>query len=262
MLNNSHSILACCPTINIKLAGDALKHKGSYIGIYQMQPGFSNGQRYWISSNGNAIWMKHAEDGDEWYIWYIGDSEDLGTTNVALYVPKKDPSKECPHGNLQSNWRYAKGKEFFEDVSNSVRIHCLKGKHNANTYFEIVKSSYDLFIDYGEIQFIKKEFLVAPNSYEIEVSVDRNHVVKEKVKVNWKLVSDDRFHLSNGTISFNDENDQKVIKLDLKNIARNLSTKIELYEPSNGYQLGENKVANISFVSKFLLKLIQIKKEV
>ena len=68
------------------------------------------------------------------------------------------------------------------------------------------------------------------------------------------MVYDDRFHLSNGTIFFNDENDQKVIKLNLKNADRNLSTKIELSEPSNGYQLGENKVANISFVSKFLLK--------
>ena len=103
---------------------------------------------------------------------------------------------------------------------------------------------------------------MAPNSYEIEVAIERSHVGKENVEVKWKLTSDDRFHLSNGTIFFNDENDQKVIKLDLNNVARNLSTKIELSEPSNGYQLGENKVANISFVSKFLLILKQIKKEV
>ena len=75
------------------------------------------------------------------------------------------------------------------------------------------------------------------------------------------MVSDEHFHLSNGTIFFNDENDEKIIKLDLKNADRNLSSKIELFEPSNGYQLGENKVANISFVSKFLLNLILIKKE-
>ena len=74
------------------------------------------------------------------------------------------------------------------------------------------------------------------------------------------MVSDEHFHLSNGTIFFNDENDEKIIKLDLKNADRNLSSKIELFEPSNGYQLGENKVANISFVGKLLLKLTQIKK--
>ena len=99
---------------------------------------------------------------------------------------------------------------------------------------------------------------MAPNSYEIEIAVERIHHGKRKVEVKWKLVSDEHFHLLNGTVFFNDENDQKVIKLDLKNVARNLSTKIELFEPSNGYQIGENKVANITFVSKFVLKLIQI----
>ena len=91
-----------------------------------MQPGFSNGQRYWMSSEGNAIWIKHT--GKE---WMIGGSEDLGTTTASLYVPIKDPSKDCPHDNLQSHWRYYTGNEFLEDISNSVRIHCLKGKHNA-----------------------------------------------------------------------------------------------------------------------------------
>ena len=123
-------------------------------------------------------------------------------------------------------------------------------------------SSYDLFLDVGEIQLIEKEYLVTPNSYEIEVAVERSHLVKEKVEVKWKLVSNEHFHLSNGTIFFNDENDQKVIKLDLNNVARNLSTKIELYEPSNGFQLGENKVVNISFVSKFVLKFMQINKKI
>ena len=102
---------------------------------------------------------------------------------------------------------------------------------------------------------------MAPNSYEIEVAIERSHVGKENVEVKWKLTSDDRFHLSNGTIFFNDENDQKVIKLDLKNANRNLSTKIELFEPSNGFQLGENMVVNISFVSKLLLIFKQIKKD-
>ena len=54
-----------------------------------MQPGFSNGQRYWMSLEGNAIWIKHT--GNK---WYIGDSEDLGTSTVALYVSIKDPNKE------------------------------------------------------------------------------------------------------------------------------------------------------------------------
>ena len=113
--------------IKVKLSGDAFKYKGSRNGVYYMQPRFSNGQRYWMSSEGNAIWIRYT--GNK---WYIGRSKYLGTTTASLYVPIKDPSKECPHDSLESNWRYGTGGNGFrEDVSNSVRIHCLKGKHNA-----------------------------------------------------------------------------------------------------------------------------------
>ena len=101
-------------------------YQGSQSGIYYMQPGFSNGQRYWMSSEGNAIWHLNITIGT----WVIGPSKNLGTTSASLYVPIKDPSEECPHDNLQSNWKYGTGGNgFVEDVSNSVRIHCLKGKH-------------------------------------------------------------------------------------------------------------------------------------
>ena len=113
--------------IKITLSGDAFKYTESKNGVYHMQPGFSNGQRYWMSSEGNAIWIRDTGD-----CWFIGYSEDLGTITADLYVPIKDPSKECPHDNLQSNWKYDTGNEFLEDVSNSVRISCLKGIHNAN----------------------------------------------------------------------------------------------------------------------------------
>ena len=96
---------------------------------------------------------------------------------------------------------------------------------------------------------------MSPNSYEIEITVERIHMTKDEVEVKWKLVSDDSFHLSNGTVFFNDENDEKVIKLDLKNADRNLSTKIELFEPSNDFQLGENKVAKITFTCKMLFNI-------
>ena len=89
-----------------------------------MQPGFINGQRYWMSSEGNAIWIRHA--GNQ---WMIGASKHLGKDIASLIVPIKDPSKECPHDSLRSNWRYGTENEFLEDVSNSVRIRCPKGKH-------------------------------------------------------------------------------------------------------------------------------------
>ena len=106
---------------------------------------------------------------------------------------------------------------------------------------------------------MQNEVLVTPNSYKAEIVVERFHNVKDNVEVKWKLSNHDG---QNGTVVFNNTIDQKVIKLDLKNVTRNLPVQIELYDPTNGYQVGENKVANISFVCKFLLILKQIKKEV
>ena len=100
-----------------------------------MQPGFSNGQRYWISSEGNAIW--YSKDVD----WSIGPSKHIGTTRASLYVPIKDPSKECPHDDLKSNWMYW-GDDIVEDMSNSVRLHCIRGKRNY--IIQTVKSSSQL----------------------------------------------------------------------------------------------------------------------
>ena len=122
--------------INVTLSGDANKYKGSKAGIYYMQPGFSDEQRYWMSPEGNAIW--YSTDGD----WNIGPSKNLGTTTVSLYVPIKDPSKECPHDSLQSNWRYYTGNEFLEDVSNSVRIHCVKGNRKNQP---VINCNYQTF---------------------------------------------------------------------------------------------------------------------
>ena len=84
-----------------------------------MQSGFSNGQCHWMSPEGNAIWFTKK------YGWHISSSGNLGTTGASLYVPIKDPSKECPHDNLKSNWRYGTGKGFVEDVNNSVMVQCV-----------------------------------------------------------------------------------------------------------------------------------------
>ena len=89
-----------------------------------MQPGFSNGQRYWMSPEGNAIW--YVNDEDEGSIFVIGDSEYLGTATVSLYAPIKDPSVQCPHDDLQSNWWYDPGGDgWAEDVNNSVLVQCV-----------------------------------------------------------------------------------------------------------------------------------------
>ena len=88
-----------------------------------MQPGLINEQRYWISSEGNAIW--YVNDEDEGSIFVIGQSGNLGTSIVPLYASLKDPSKQCPHDNLQSNWWYETEKGFKEDVDNSILVQCV-----------------------------------------------------------------------------------------------------------------------------------------
>ena len=94
---------------------------------------------------------------------------------------------------------------------------------------------------------MQNEVLVTPNSYNAEIVVERLNIVKDDVEVKWKLANHDG---QNGTIVFNNTIDQKVIKLDLQNVTRNLPVQIELYDPTNGYQVGENNVTVIRLFGK------------
>lgn len=89
-----------------------------------MQEGFTNGYRFWLSSEGYAIWRRN--DGTR---WYIAHSKYLGRNTYSLLVPIMDPNNECPHDNLNSNWVYFDpvSKDNYEDVFNDVKIDCLKG---------------------------------------------------------------------------------------------------------------------------------------
>ena len=100
---------------------------------------------------------------------------------------------------------------------------------------------------FGEIQFIKSEFLVGPNSTRVEAMVERYHITNDKVQVKWKLISDIHCIGKNGSLIFDNLDDQQVIKLELNNITRNESFKIELFDPTNNYQIGEISEATIIF---------------
>ena len=83
-----------------------------------MQKELKNGHRFWLSSEGNAISNWNINNGTNWFI------------SSSLYVPIMDPSKECPHDNLQSNWRYfdLTKKVLHVDVLNSIKVNCIRGK--------------------------------------------------------------------------------------------------------------------------------------
>ena len=55
-----------------------------------------------------------------------------------------------------------------------------------------------------------------------------------------------------GLIKFDVEDKTKVIQIDLVDVAKNQPMKIELFDPSNNCHIGENKIANISFVGKLV----------
>ena len=124
--------------------------------------------------------------------------------------------------------------------------------HQYLLFHQHVLILFFIFQDFGEIQFIRNEFLVEPNSFEIEIVLERIHSIRDKVEVKWKLSNDVLSHTQQGTVFFSHETDEKVIKLNLQNAIRNSSYTIVLFEPSNGYQLGKNNAANISFACKFL----------
>ena len=93
-----HSI-ACCPTININLAGDVKNKQGSREGVY-VHNGTINGRDYWVKvGGGNAMWYypryKH---------WLIGPEKVLGSENSAI-SSVEDLESTCPH-NLKNNWIY------------------------------------------------------------------------------------------------------------------------------------------------------------
>ena len=94
---------------------------------------------------------------------------------------------------------------------------------------------------------MQNEVLVTQNSYKADIVVERFHIVKDDVEVKWKFANHDG---QNGIIVFNNTIDHKVIKLDVQNVTKILPVQIKLYEPTNGYQVGENNVTVIRLFGK------------
>ena len=89
-----------------------------------MQPGLSNGQRLWTSSEGNAIWYD-----SEINHWHAGAINDIGSSNVFMKTFVSDQSQECPN-NKSYNWYYwdevtqSELLDIFKDV---IRVQCTQG---------------------------------------------------------------------------------------------------------------------------------------
>ena len=216
-----------------------------------MKECFKNGYRFWLSPKGNAIWSKN--DGT---VWFIGQKKRLGTKISSLFLPIMNTSRDCPHNNLQSNWWYfdITKKVFQEDVFNAVKIDCLKGM----LLIILLSLFYGIgqllsLQGFGMIRFTSNEYLVSNDSLKVKVLVERIHTNKDTVDVKWKTSPNLGL---NGLLQFANNETEKIITLDLQTVADNQSIQIELLQPTNDYQLGENKVAKISRVCKLSLTII------
>ena len=107
----------------------------------------------------------------------------------------------------------------------------------------------------GVIHLEKNESFIGKGQSTVDILVERKEKLEGKVEAKWKVQNISGL---NGSIIFKDKDHQQVITLDLRNVSRKQLIRIELFEPSHGYQLGENKVANISFVCKLILRILHL----
>lgn len=108
------------------------------------------------------------------------------------------------------------------------------------------------------IQFTKNEFLASNDSSEVEVVIERIHSIKDEVKVMWQSNIGSNGSFQNGSVKFDNTSDVEFIRLKVQNITHNESIKIELYAPTNGYQLGEKSISRILFACPYTKFMCQI----
>ena len=104
------------------------------------------------------------------------------------------------------------------------------------------------------ISLSSREYFVQPDQFSLDIRIERLQMLGDEVEVKWRTISNNSLYQSrpNGSILFGKTTNQKIIKIDLRDFSKIQFDKIELFEPTNGYQIGENKIANISFVRKYL----------
>ena len=113
-----HSI-ACCPTININLAGDVKKIQSKSEGIYSYK-GTINGRDYWVKVGGDTALWYIGPDSKE---WVIGPEIKLGE-NWGYIFSISNLASTCPT-NSKNDWQYTNGEWILTD---DVQLTCI-GNH-------------------------------------------------------------------------------------------------------------------------------------
>ena len=132
-----HSI-ACCPTINITLAGNVKNFQSYSEGIYSYK-GTINGRDYWVKVGGGdrALWYM----GPDYKDWVIGRENSLGE-NRGYILSSSNLASTCPT-NSKNEWEYYNDEWI---LTKDVQLNCI-----GNTYYSFynlttVKSEPYFFI--------------------------------------------------------------------------------------------------------------------
>ena len=115
-----HSI-ACCPTINIKLAGGVKNIQSQNEGIYSYK-GTINGRDYWVKvgRGDRALWYMGPDSKD----WVIGLENELGQSRGYI-LSRSNLASTCPT-NSKNDWEYYTNINWIP--TNDVQLNCI-GNH-------------------------------------------------------------------------------------------------------------------------------------
>ena len=83
------------------------------------------------------------------------------------------------------------------------------------------------------------------------ISATKLNLLEEEANVKWNLIGNDAVVVDNGTFHFDSDETQKVFMIDIANHT-DLPTKMEMYEPSDGFYPGDMTVTYLSSVSKLV----------
>ena len=95
------------------------------------------------------------------------------------------------------------------------------------------------------------EHYVTEGSTKMAISATKLNVLDEEADVKWNLIGNGALVVDNGTFHFNSDEIQKVLKIDIAN-ETDLPYKMELYEPSDGFYLGETTITYLASVGNLL----------
>ena len=105
----------------------------------------------------------------------------------------------------------------------------------------------------GIIQLVSNETFITQYQHQLNFKVGRWKTAKGNAKVHWRVIYESQaLPDTYGNVEFEVGELEKSIKVRLNNSTLKMPTRIELFNPTKMYSLGNIKMAKISLVCKLL----------